>query len=307
MSLAVEVAVRAGFDRVSKIQRRIASEYRLATMIGRSPCTGHRHVLLIGNSLLYADIQFDRLRDAIGTECDVRRFVIEQTGYMDWYYGLRRLFHNGARPDVVVLVLTARQSIGSSIRGDYSAEYLIDKNDLPSAVRDLRLNPTEATDLLFAGVSKFWATRAEIRNFVLGHLMPDLGGLMQFSGAVNPTPLVDDEVEHIMYARLARLKAISDAYGAKLVIVVPPIHEERDGAAGFLRAGSAAGVAMVRPVPSGSLPSRSFLPDRFHLSEIGAAEFTGRLIPLLREQLERRGVRRSPATTAAVQSSRASL
>jgi hypothetical protein len=293
VSLAVEVTARVGFDRASKIQRRITNEYRLAKTIGTEGLTRRRHVLVVGNSLLNEDVQFDRLRDALGSEYDTRRFVVEQTAYIDWYYGLRRLFRDGARPDVVILMLTARQSIATSIRGDYSAQYLIDKTDLPAAARDLSLNPTQTTNLLFSGVSKFWATRAEIRNFVLGRLMPDLGRLMQFSSVVDPRQLRDDEVADIMHVRLVRLRAITDAYGAKLVVILPPIGNVRDGAAGFLHAGSAVGVTTLRPVASGTLALRFYQDAGFHLNKTGADEFTKKLIPALREDLARRDIRAS--------------
>jgi hypothetical protein len=286
IALSVEIVTRIGFDRVSKIQRRIANEYRLATMIGAD---GHarKHVLVIGNSLLAEDVQFDRVREALGPGCDTRRLVIEQTGYLDWYYGLRRLFRDGARPDVVVLMLTARQSVATSIRGDFSAQYLIDRTDLPAATRELSLNPTATTNLLFSSVSKFWATRAEIRNYVLGRIVPDLGDLMHFSSEVDPRQLVDDDVAEIMRVRLMRLRAITDSYGARLVVVLPPISNVRDGSSGFLRAGSAVGVATLRPVASGTMPPRLYQGDGFHLNPTGAVEFTSRLIPALREELSR--------------------
>jgi hypothetical protein len=289
--LGVEVTARVGLDRVSTIQRRITTEYRLAKTIGTQGLTGRRQVLVVGNSLLAEDVQFDQLRDALGNEYDTHRFVVEQTYYIDWYYGLRRLFRGGARPDVVVLMLTARQSIATSIRGDYSAQYLIDKTDLPAAARDLSLNPTQTTNLLFSSVSKFWATRAEIRNYVLGRLMPDLGQLMLFSSVVDPRQLQDDEVADIMQDRLGRLKAITDAYGARLVVVLPPIGTVRDGATGFLRAGSAVGVTTLRPVASGTMALRFYQDAGFHLNKTGAHEFTKKLIPALREELAKGDIR----------------
>lgn len=286
IAAAVEVTARLGFDRFSKIQRRTAEEYRLATTIGRGGVTGSRRVLVVGNSLLKEDVQFDELRAALGSHCDTRRFIVEQTGYLDWYYGMRRLFRDGARPDVVVLILTARQSIGTDIRGDYSAQYLFDKSDLPAVTRELELNPTLTTNLFLSGFSKFWGTRAEIRNFVLGHMMPDLGRLMVFSSVVDPRPLLDREVYDVMRERLARLKAMTDAHGAKLVFVLPPVGDPRDGADAVFRAGKEAGVDTLRPVASGTLPSRLYSDGSFHLNPTGAQIFTSELIPLLREEVE---------------------
>src|SRR2546430_12687970 len=45
----------------------------------------------------------------------------------------------------------------------------------------------------------------EIRNYVLGHLMPDLGRLMNFSSVIDPTPIVDDQIERIARDRIDRL------------------------------------------------------------------------------------------------------
>src|SRR5581483_2047859 len=160
VACAVEGGARLMLDRVSKIQRRTAEEFRLAQTIGADTC-GRKHMLLVGNSLLDEDVRFDRVRDALAGDWDARRFVIEQTYYYDWYYGLKRLFREGARPDVVIVMLTSRQWIHPDVRGDYSAQYLIGTADLLDAARDLALNATQATDLVVANASKFWGTRAE--------------------------------------------------------------------------------------------------------------------------------------------------
>src|SRR5206468_13084756 len=67
----------------------------------------------------------------------------------------------------------------------FRSYYLMQSLDLMAAVRDLGLDATQSADLLVSGASKFWATRAEVRNFVLGHLMPDLAGLMHLAGGVD--------------------------------------------------------------------------------------------------------------------------
>ena len=72
----------------------------------RTASDGRTHVLVVGNSLLDEDVRFDRLHDALAARWDARRFVVEQTFYYDWYYGLKRLYREGARPDVVVLMLS---------------------------------------------------------------------------------------------------------------------------------------------------------------------------------------------------------
>jgi|KBSMisStandDraft_5_1062788.scaffolds.fasta_scaffold01318_3 hypothetical protein len=282
VALAVEVTARLAFDRGSKIQRRMADEYRTARTIGTGASDGRTRVLFVGNSLLDEDVRFDRLHDAVAAHWDARRFVVEQTFYYDWYYALKRLYREGARPDVVVLMLSTRQWLRTETRGDYSAYYLMGTRDLPEAVRDLNLNATQAANLAFANVSKFWGARAEMRNFLIGHVMPDLGRLMAFSSTADTTPLVDDAVELDARERIARLNALVSAYGGRLLIVLPVLAEPRDGSAGFMRAAQAQHVSTLRPVPSGTFGLHLYRDAGFHLNPEGAAAFTDQLIPALR-------------------------
>ena len=281
VTFAVEAAARVAFDRASKIQRRMADEYRMARTIGADRSARQTHVLFVGNSLLDEDVRFDRLHDAVAPQWDARRFVVEQTFYYDWYYGLKRLFDEGARPDIVVLMLTTRQWVRTDIRGDYSAYYLLGTRDVAAAARDLNLNATQTTSLAFANVSKFWAARAEMRNFVVGHLMPDLGRLMGLSSVADPTPMVDDQVAADVRDRIERLNALVGTHGGRLVIVLPVLAEVQDGSAGFMRAARALNVTAVRPVVSGTFGLNLYRDAGFHLNPDGAASFTEQLIPAL--------------------------
>ncbi len=263
----------------------MAAEYRLARTIGTGASTGRTHVLFVGNSLLDEDVRFDRLHDAVAPQWDARRFVVEQTLYYDWYYGLKRLFREGARPDIVVLMLSTRQWVRTEIRGDYSAYYLISTRDLVDATRDLNLNATQATSLAFANVSKFWGARAEMRNFILGHLMPGLGRLMTFSSVADPTPIVDEAIARDVSDRMARLNALVSSHGGRLVIVLPVLAEPQDGSAGFMRAARALHVSVLRPVPSGTFGLNMYRDAGFHLNPEGAAAFTEQLIPSLRREV----------------------
>ena len=284
VALSVEIAARLALDRVSKIQRRTAHEYSLARTSGTlSP--GRRHMLVVGNSLLDEGVQFDHMREALAREWDTRRFVVEQTFFLDWYYGLKRLFSQGAHPDVVVVMLTTQQWIRPEIRGDYSAYYLVNVRDLPALARELDLNATGTASLFFAGISKFWGVRAEMRNFVLGRLMPELGRLMDFSSVIDPRPLIDEEVERDAVGRIARLKALVDAHGGRLLVLLPPVLDANDGSEGFVRAARAVGVATLRPVTSGTFGPQLYRDAGFHLNAVGAAAFTERLIAALQTEL----------------------
>jgi len=161
---------------------------------------------------------------------------------------------------------------------------MMSPSDLPRVAHDLGMHPTEATDLMLAGVSKFWGARVEMRNFVLGHLMPDLGAFMNASSAVDHRPMVDADIEPVLAQRVARMRAVTQAHGSELVLLVPPVLDPADGSAGLMAAAARNGVPVLRPVASGSFGAQLYR-DGFHLNETGAALFTDLLIPALRGEL----------------------
>jgi hypothetical protein len=283
VALGMEVAARVGLDRASRIQRRMMQEYVQARAIGQDASTG-RHILVVGNSLLDEGVQFERLRNSLASHVDSRRYMVEQTVYYDWLYGLRRLFREGARPDMVVVMLGTGHWLSSNIRGDYSAQYMMSPQDLPLVARDLGMHPTQATGLMFAGISKFWGARVEMRTFVLGRLFPDLAQFMNASSAIDHRPMVDTDIAPVLSARIARMREVTDAYGSTLVLLVPPVLNPADGSVGLMQAATENHVPVLRPVTSGSFGPQLYR-DGFHLNESGAAAFTERLIPALEREL----------------------
>jgi hypothetical protein len=211
--------------------------------------------------------------------------MVEQTVYYDWYYGLKRLYREGARPDIVVVMLGTGHWLSANIRGDYSAQYMMSVADLPSAARDLEMHPTQATGFLFAGASKFWGARVEMRNFVLGRLMPDVGQLMNFSSAIDRRPMVQADITPVLVERIARMRDVTDAHGSALVLLVAPVLNPDDGSIGLIEAARTAAVPVLRPVASGAFGPQLYR-DGFHLNQAGATQFTDRLIPALAGELQ---------------------
>jgi hypothetical protein len=285
VALSAEATARLALDRASKMQRRIVAEIRGAQQIGCDRRTGQTHVLVVGNSLLDEGVHFDRVRAGLGETCDARRLVVEQTSYFDWYYAIKALLEGGARPDIVVVVITPSQWVRPDSRGDYAAHYLFQAADLPDAARDLNLNATQQASFVFARVSKFWGARAEMRNFILIHLMPDLGRLMNFSSFVDPTPIVDDEIAQRAEPRVAKLNRVVRGHGARLVILVPPVLVANDGAPGLARAAQPSGVRVIRPVVSGTYGKSMYRDTGFHLNAEGAAIFTDAFVRALQMEL----------------------
>jgi len=289
------VTARLALNRFSKIQRLMIQEYAGARTIGVDSQSADRHMLVVGNSLLNEGVDFDAVQRALAG-WDTRRFVVEQTFFYDWYYGLKHLYREGARPDVVVLMLSVGQWMPAAIRGDYSAQYLFSAEDLPEVARDLHMNATQTADLLASNLSKFWGARAEMRNFVIARTIPDLGRLMQATQTISRRPLVDEEVQTTVAPRIERIKRLTDEHRTELVLLVPPLLDPSDGADGLMRAADRAGVPVLRPVVSGTFGAHLFR-DGMHLTPTGAEMFTEQLIGSLKSELTLRpGERRAMAS-----------
>ena len=288
IALLVELGARVGFHRASKIQHRFVTEYQQAQAIATDRET--KHVLLVGNSLLLEGVVFDRLAEALATQhWDARRLVLERTFYHDWYYGLKQLLASGARPDVVVVMLTAKQWIEHDSRGDFSAHYLVNAADVLPLSRELSAHPTKTTNLLLAHYSRFWASRAELRNFWVKFLVPDMNRLVDlFTSTLEAErrPLAVEDVVPLARVRVARLRDLLDGYGARLVILVPPTlvrTGQGEGWLGLMRAAETLGVPALKPFDSATFGPGVFRDSGFHLNTEGATLYT----KLLAHDLER--------------------
>jgi len=121
--LALELGAQFGFTYISRIQARIARERQQALQL-RAAKDGNATMLLVGNSLLLDGVDFPRLQRELASKMYLGRYVIENTSYLDWYYGLHSLFRQHSRPRYVVLVLSPRQLVSDQTNGEYSAYYL---------------------------------------------------------------------------------------------------------------------------------------------------------------------------------------
>jgi hypothetical protein len=277
--LVFEMGTRMGVARLSKITSRVHSEYKQAIAVKHGPPT---QVLFLGNSLMEAALEMPRVQKALRPESRAERLIIEQTNYFDWYYGMRRLFDEGARPDVVVLSLTARNLVSAGVRGEYFAHYMMKASDLPSVAAALDLHPTEALNMLFANFSHFYGMRSEIRKVVMGRLMPDTRSLMALITRTDSRPLSDEEVRTGAITRLREYKETANRYGADFVFMMPPlVDSERSDI--VARAGEAVNVPVVA-TPPGRFKRQQFL-DGYHLSPAGAVIYTEEMIPRLRAVL----------------------
>jgi hypothetical protein len=229
-------------------------------------------------------INFYLLNEMLHPEYMVTRFVVEDTGYLDWYYGLRRLFREGARPKVVVLVLNARQLLAPNVEGDTFADRLMDSRDLLSVKRSLAYDNTVTSNLLFTKFSRFYGARSSVHKRFLVYLMPDFP---QLAATLRPPSLplaADDNIVIEATERFRKMASLCAEYGAQFVFVVPPSTEARDGSSAIQMAGNRSGIPVLVPFQPQQLPLDLYS-DGFHLNHRGARIFTQALSSSLRQVL----------------------
>ena len=278
IGVASEAIASFGLHRVSKIEHRIHEEYRDSLELSAYSATGTPTMLLLGNSIPLEGVDLDVLRTAVAGKYDVHRLVFEQTEYLELYYLLRKLLRNGSRPHDIVLCLPVSHLIGDNSRGEYMARYM-DAIDVAALSRREGLDATSASNYFFAHWSDWYASRAEIRKVLLGHMMPDAGNLALVLG-YRPAPVFAvAEIEAKSERRLRELKDLCDQYGSRLTILVPPNGRTSDVEA-LVRVGNKVGVRVLVPIWPGEL-NRSMYRDGFHLTATGAQLLATKLGPEL--------------------------
>lgn len=284
LCVLVEGGTRLLVADLSNTLRRIRTESAQAKAIGAA--AGQKELLIVGNSLLIAGLDVGALNEPLQPRWRGVRFGIEQTTYYDWLYGLRRLTADGARPSAIVVCFEPRHLLGSSVRSEIFAHYLMQASDTLSVSRSLDLSAGATADLLLANVSEFWALRKEIRKNLLGRLMPTLPNLtrMMTRGGAAPSPDVD-ALLNTGRLRLEALRTTADAVEAKLIVVLmPPVNSAQTR--GLQELGSRLGVAIVAPLTDQELQPGDYDVDRYHLSSQGRLRFTHALTQDLLEILQ---------------------
>jgi hypothetical protein len=281
--LGLEFASPSIMNRLSRTERRVGSETQAARTLGPFTPDGRPTVLLTGNSLLLEGVQLDALRDNLAPQYAVSRLAIEQTHYLDWYFGLRRLLEHGARPSVIILTLATDQIASRFTLGESFAHRQMSARDFPLAVREVHLDKTTASTYFFAHWSNWLADKGFIRQDVLILLVPNFRNL---AGRIaDHGPHVDDPSVLLGMAqqRLPDLHDLIATYGVKIVVLVPPtLHP--DHSQEVQEIGARVGVPVWVPSPPSEFP-RDLYSDGFHLNRRGREIFTTRLADQIRSQI----------------------
>ena len=276
--IAIEGLTRFGFSHISRIEARISHDHKAALAIRKSD---RPTVLLVGNSLMLEGIDYPQLQDSLAPRAYVVRFPIEQTQYFDWYYGLRRLFAEGSQPQMVVLCMSAEHLITSRIRGDYSAYYLFRLADIPQIRGDIHYDLTKTSGLVLSRFSLFYAGRSPLRNFLLVRADPAYAGMLQGLAAPQAHFPPDREMERIAEVRLAALRELCAAHGARFIYLLAAGFGP--GEAPLVEAGARSHTDVMVPFHLNELGRDKFR-DGFHLNAVGARMFTDRFADLLRNR-----------------------
>jgi hypothetical protein len=233
-------------------------------------------VLMVGNSLLLHGVRVDRLRELTSSQMRIYPIFLEATGYYDWLYALRRLFREGARPDVVVVGVGVNFFLADSVRPDYTPMMFFDARDALAAASDMHLDNTATSNLLLAHSSTFWDTRSAIRTQILNHVVPHLQDLFSL---INHVPAVPEgrEFDAIAIPRLQRLRELCEANGVKFILLVPPTLSSKSAVDEMAEAAHTAGVNVSVPIDPTALSAKFYEPDGMHLNSNGAVLFTAAL------------------------------
>jgi hypothetical protein len=280
--LAFELGSPIILDHLSRTEHRVEVELKAAQALQPKTADGRPTVLLAGNSLLLEGVQMEKLHDELAPKYEVSRLGIEQTHFLDWYFGLRRLLQEGARPTAIVLALGTDQLASKFTLGEEFAHRQMSARDLPLAIQETNLDRTTASTYFFAHWSNWLADKGVIRQRVLIVLVPNfraLAGRIADHGA----HIHEQEVlVGMAKKRLPQLAELSRTYGVRIVLMVPPALRE-DYSRVIQQVGADVGIPVWVLSPPGEYP-RNLYSDGYHLNQRGSADYTSRLAEQIREQ-----------------------
>ncbi|MBV9266689.1 MAG: hypothetical protein JO061_11025 [Acidobacteriaceae bacterium] len=284
--IGFELFARVVIERNSKVQRMVNEEYQEAIHIRHATGAGPKQLLIVGNSLVGHGLDFDEVQRDMPAGWEAHRFWIYNTNYDDWYFGLRRVFARGGRPDAVAVVFAALNWYATGIRGDYSSQYLFEARDLSEVQSRLDLTSTTTSSLLFARFSKAFALRSEVRKVLLNALVPDLPEMYSLFKPGIAQPLTDRQVVAIVAPRIQAYRDIARQFGSSLIVIVPPIERPKEEHQAAMRAAAAeAGVPIFMPMSCADVAHSEFADD-MHLDPAGAKRWTAAMMKQLGPALQ---------------------
>lgn len=284
---ALEVATRLAFPRINHIWRIFNADHLAAASLHPSVPQNSATMLMVGNSYLEVGVNRDNLQREIAPTYSIAYLPMSGTSYLDWYFGLHKLFVEGSRPSVVGVCLSTRDLMSDTTYGESFAHALMLRRDLLSVKKESHLDNTMASDYFFDSLSSWMGHRAEIHNWLLRKAAPGMNELATFLKPENQ-PLPPKEVILAKaLPRLRKLNELSQLYGARFFLLIPPTMDMHDASKEIQQAAAKEGILVLLPFQHAELPETAFI-DGAHLNPQGAALFTARLGPTLLQSLYHR-------------------
>lgn len=275
---ALESMARLLLPHLSRTQQRLAADHEAARSLPRKWSDGSDSVLIVGNSLLLDGIDRAALQQRM-PGYHVALYPVEATTYLDWYFGLRRLFAEGSHPSLVILTVSVRHVLSDSTNGEAFARSMMNLSDLIDVTKAANLNMMSASNYFFAHLSEWLAVRAGIRNELLATWLPDAPLLVaHFSSRGSTVPV---SAMHLAALRLQRIRDLCNSYGASFALLIPPSLSVSDPAPALILEAAQVRVKVLLPYRPAEMPAADFV-DGFHLNPQGAARFTERTSVVLR-------------------------
>ncbi|HUQ10643.1 MAG TPA: hypothetical protein VM146_10035 [Steroidobacteraceae bacterium] len=248
---------------------------------------GRPTVLFVGNSLLLDGIDRAQLVSLTKDVADVHLFPAEGTMFIDWKYGLRKLFQSGTRPALVVLCVNAEQLTSLGSNGATFAHFMMPLRDFPALVHETDLAPMAASEYLLAHGSYWLATRDNVRMGVMERLVPGAKELVPHLTLRGKQGSSDPEgAARLIVDRLNELQQLAADNGAKFAWLIPPTENDVDLAPLAAPRATAAGVTVMFPYRPGEMPSANYA-DGFHLNHQGAELLTVRVAESLNAYVQK--------------------
>jgi hypothetical protein len=283
---ALEGVTRVAFPRINHVWRTIAAD-RLHAVSLRSDSAGRATTMLIvGNSYLEVGVNRENLQQEIAPRFSLAYLPMSGTSYLDWYFGLRRLFVEGSRPAIVGVCLSTRDLLSDSTYGGSFANALMLKRDIFKVKQEGHLDNTAMTDYFLANSSSWMGHRGEIHNWLLRRTAPAIDDLAPYFKPKNrPLPSTNEILDKAL-PRLRLLNELCRENGARFFLLIPPTRDVNDASSELQAAAAREGLLVVLPFQHAELPENVFV-DGAHLNPQGAALFTERLGPTLLQSLYR--------------------
>ena len=283
---ALEAATRMAFPRINHIWRSIQADHLRAVSLRPDAPDKSVSMLIVGNSYLEVGVNRDSLQQEIAPNYSLAYLPMSGTSYLDWYFGLRRLFAEGSRPAIVGVCLSTRDLLSDSTYGGPFANSLMLKRDILEVKEESHLDNTAASEYFFANFSSWMGHRGEIHNWLLRKTAPSINDLALYFKPKNRTLPPTEEIVAKALPRLHLLDELCRQNGSRFFLLIPPTRDVNDASNELQAAAAKEGLLVVLPYQHAELPESAFL-DGSHLNPKGAALFTERLGPTLLQSLYR--------------------